>query len=162
MQSRTGSGFYRDNLKLVCMGHPDCRRPCRFEPDAYILKAAHRGVKTGRLTRADLRCILLDMEGYPGKVILEAVGKDLTGAVAKRAKYACERAYAKIGRRLCLFCQMLWAADRPKGPRLDADQKLKYLKEDWRSVRESQDHGGVRLRRRKGAFSLADWDQAIS
>lgn len=158
-----GSSFYRDNTELACMGHPDCRRPCRFEPDASILKAARKGVRTGLLTASDLRCIQLDMEGYPGKVIVEAVGKDPTGAVAKRAKYACERAYAKIGRRLCLLCQLLWAMDKPKGPRIDAARNLKFPREDWKEIRQAQacsPGGSLRVRRRVGTVSLMDHDGA--
>lgn len=144
-----GSGFYRDNPRLRCMGHPDSRKPCRYEEDWRILRAARQAQARGILTAQEFRCLELDIEGYPGKVIIGYQGQDPTGALSKRAKYACERAYAKIGRRLCLFCQMLWAFDRPRGPRLTADLELKYPKEDWRSVRAQQGDRSLRVRRRK-------------
>lgn len=152
-----GSAFYRDNPKLVCMGHPDCRRPCRYERDDRILRAARKAFRAGVLTKDDLRCIELDIEGFPGKVILGYHGADRTGAHAKRARYACERAYSKIKRRLCQLCQMLWALDKPKGPRLEADQSLKYPKEAWKEVRRGQTGGRVQIKRKK-AFSITDYD----
>lgn len=153
-----GSAFYRDNPKLVCMGHPDCRRPCSYEPDDHLLKAALKAFRAGVLTKGDLRCIRLDTQGFPGKVIIGYQGQDLTGAHAKRARYACERAYSKIKRRLCVLCQMLWAADKPRGPRLDANQGLRYPKEDWKAVRQHQGGKTIRIKRKKGVFSIADFD----
>lgn len=153
-----GSAFYRDNPKLVCMGHPDCRRPCRYEPDDRILKIARKALRAGVLTKDDLRCIELDTQGFPGKAIIGYRGPDRTGAHSKRARYACERAYAKIKRRLCQLCQMLWASDRPRGPRLDADQNLKYPRETWKAVRKGQGGKKVRIKRKKGVFSIADFD----
>jgi hypothetical protein len=153
-----GSAFYRDNPKLVCMGHPDCRRPCSYEPDDRILKAARKAFSTGILTKGDLRCIELDTQGFPGKVIIGYPGPDLTGAHSKRARYACERAYARIKRRLCVLCTMLWAADRPRGPRIDVNQNLKYPKEGWKAVRKAQGGRRIRIRRKKGVFSIADFD----
>lgn len=151
-----GSSFYRDNPKLVCMGHPDCRWPCKHERDRSILRAARAALTSGTLSHAELRCLELDIQGFPGKVIIGYAGQDPTGAMAKRAKYACEKAYAKIGRRLCLLCQMLWAADKPKGPRLNANLKLKYPKETWKTVRESQASGPLRVRRKHFSFSQRD------
>lgn len=151
-----GSAFYRDNPKLVCMGHPDCRRPCSYEPDHRVMKAALKALHAGVLTAADFRCIELDTQGFPGKVIIGYQGQDPTGAHSKRARYACERAYSKIKRRLCLLCSMLWAADRPKGPRIDAHQNLRYQKEEWKEVRRHQGRGAIRLR--KKTFSIQDYD----
>lgn len=151
-----GSAFYRDNPKLVCMGHPDCRRPCRYEPDHLILKAAAKALKMGTITEDDFRCIELDIQGFPGKVILPYHGQDPTGAHSKRARYACERAYSKIKRRLCELCSMLWAADKPKGPRIDSHQNLKYQKEDWKEIRKTQEKRPLRTRRK--GFSIADYD----
>jgi hypothetical protein len=110
------------------------------------------------LNCADFRCIELDILGYPGKVIIGYAGQDPTGALAKRAKYACEKAYSKIGRRLCLVCQMLWAMDKPKGPRIDADLQLKYPRDEWRSIRQNQASGSLRFKRRKGIFSISNQD----
>lgn len=152
-----GSSFFRDNPKLVCMGHPECRRPCSYEPDQRVLKAALKALRAGVLTQDDFRCIELDTQGFPGKVIIGYHGQDPTGAHSKRARYACERAYSKIKRRLCLICSMLWAADRPKGPRIDAQQNLKYQKEEWKEVRKGQGRGSVKLKRKK-TFSIADYD----
>ena len=156
----SGSSFYRDNRKLVCMGHPDCRRPCRHEPDSSILRAAHLAIKKGLLSEADLRCITLDTQGFPGSVIVGEPGKDPTGAVAKRAKYACERAYAKLGRRLCMLCQMLWAADKPKGPRLDGAKNLKHPREDWKEIRATQGGRSLQIKRRPGTVSFMDHDSS--
>jgi hypothetical protein len=153
-----GSAFYRDNPKLVCMGHPDCRRPCRYETDDRILKAAQKAFRAGILTKGDLRCIQLDTQGFPGKIIIGYHGQDPTGAHSKRARYACERAYSKIKRRLCQLCQMLWAADKPKGPRVDADFNLKYPKEEWKAVRKDQGGRRTRIKRKKGVFSIASFD----
>jgi hypothetical protein len=153
-----GSAFYRDNAKRTCMGHPDCRRPCRYEPDERILAAAKRALRAGVLTQDDFRCIMLDMQGFPGKVILPYQGQDPTGAHSKKAKYACERAYAKIRRRLCQFCQMLWSFDKPKGPRVDANRELKYLRENWKAIRKTQGRGAIKIKRKKGTFSIADRD----
>lgn len=157
-----GSSFYRDNTNLACMGHLDCRRPCRYEPDWSILHAAKRAQAKGVLSDGDYRCIELDIMGYPGKVIIGYAGQDPTGALSKRAKYACERAYSKIGRRLCELCQMLWAFDRPKGPRLDADLHLKYQREEWRTVRARQTGRSLRLRRPGGIRTIREDDGFIS
>lgn len=152
-----GSAFYRDNPKLVCMGHPDCRRPCRYEPDHLIMKAAVKALRAKIITPEDFRCIELDIQGFPGKVILPYQGPDPTGAHSKRARYACERAYSKIKRRLCELCSLLWAADKPKGPRVDAEQNLKYQKEEWKEIRKAQEKRPLRTRRK--AFRIADYDQ---
>lgn len=153
-----GSTFYRDNPKFVCMGHPDCRRPCRYEPDDRVLRAALKALRAGVLTEDDFRCIELDIEGFPGKVILGYQGQDPTGAHSKRARYACERAYSKIKRRLCQLCQMLWAADRPKGPRIDLNRNLKYPKKEWKTVRKNQAGRLLKVKRRKDTCSIADYD----
>lgn len=153
-----GSAFYRDNRKLICMGHPDCRRPCSYEQDEHILRAAQKSLRAGAMTGEDFRCIELDTEGFPGKTIIGYIGQDPTGAHSKRARYACERAYAKIGRRLCMLCSLLWAADRPKGPRR-CGQDLKYPREEFKAVRAAQGAASPRVRRRKGTVSLKDYDR---
>lgn len=152
-----GSGFFRDNPKLSCMGHPDCRRPCRHEPDRLILKAARAAARRGRLSAEDLRCIELDSSGFPGRMIVGYAGGDPTGKHAHRARYACERAYAKIGRRLCRVCRMLWAMGTPKGPRLEAGE-LKWPVESFPEVRRGQERGSVRLKRRR-AVPLLEHDR---
>lgn len=154
-----GSSFYRDNPRLRCTGHPECVNPCIFESSKDILHEAALAFDRGIISREELRCITMDLSGFPGKLIIGYSGSDKSGRYAHRARYACERAYAKIGRRVCSLCYMLWSAERPKGPRLDPEMRLRYPIERFSEVRRSQSRGPLKCKRRKGHFSMNDTDQ---
>lgn len=143
-----GSNFYRDNEGLRCIGHPRSK-DCLFEPDQELLGAVKKAEKTRVLTAEEARCIRLDIEGYPSSVIVREHGPDPTGRVSHRAKYTCERAYAKIGRRVCRNCQMLYSYYLPKGPRVDEQMNLRYPAACFPEIRERQAVGPVRIRRRR-------------
>lgn len=142
-----GSNFYRDNEGLRCMGHPRCQPPCIFEPNDELLREVWKAFRKKKLNAEEVRCIELDVEGYPSSVILGEPGPDPTGRVSHRAKYTCERAYAKIGRRICQLCQMLYSLELPKGPRLDEKMKLRYPAEAFPEIRVRQAEGPIRIRR---------------
>jgi hypothetical protein len=147
-QMLSGSNFYRDNEALRCMGHPQCKPPCVFEPNKALFRAVRRASGEGTLTVEEVRCITLDVEGYPSSVILREPGPDPTGRVSHRAQYACERAYAKIGRRVCVLCRMLYSLELPKGPRVDEKMELRYPAEAFPEIRERQAVGPIRIRQR--------------
>lgn len=132
------ANHYRDKTALRCMGHPLSVFPCVYEPAAELLEIARQAFAGNVLTEVDFRCIQADTDGFPGKVIVRSCGTDLTGKIAKKAKYWCERAYAKLGRRVCELCQILWTNDRPKGPRLTAEGGLRYQIESFPHVKRSQ------------------------
>ncbi len=154
-----GSGFFRDNPALRCMGHRGSVKPCSYEPTRAVLRAARAAARRGRLSAGDLRCIELDSSGFPGRAIVGYADGDPTGKHAHRARYAYERAYARIGRRLCRLCRMLWALETPKGPRLEAGMRLRWPVEAFPSVRQNQVRGPVRLKRRR-TVSIMDHDGA--
>jgi len=145
-----GSNFYRDRKDLRCVGHPRCEPPCVYEPDEQILEAVQEAYRKRRLSKEEVRCIELDLEGYPSSVILQQPGPDPTGKVSHRAKYACERAYAKVGRRVCWKCQMLYSLERPKGPLVDEGMKLRYPVTSFPFIRERQAEGPIKIKRMKG------------
>jgi hypothetical protein len=49
-------------------------------------------------------------------------------------------------------------ANKADGPRVDANRELKYLRENWKAIRKTQGRGAIKIKRKKGTFSIADRD----